>query len=445
MEDSISSKRQQQQRQQHHVIFRNTQHDDDSNGQQQRAAYQRSEIRLVANYSTETYTYYYSNRHPPSNSREENEQQQPQKPLHIQMESATTTQGSNLTSSEGHDLTGIMIWPATHLLCQYLCFDNSPSTTSTTNKQYATTNHKNDKQAPPPPPPLCIGKTVVELGCGCGLLGVTALQFVFQKEQHRQQQLQQQQHDDDDNNGLLWVSTDLDEHALSLCRRNYALNGIKVRDKRNNNNSTATAATTTNSSSRCHVQQLRWGDPEAIQATLSILEKHHHRQQRQHEKSQSSSSMESATSTWPLRFDAVVGADIVYPSTSLDILKHLFGTVDQLLSLEGSFWLSFATRDGHRTPVKLIQAASQAGFTISCVHMNDEQNTILRRLPPLLDSKILVLQRNAHARELNASLGKEACTVFPGLQRAIDALDRQSSSDEEWEPPFFNEEDDDYE
>jgi hypothetical protein len=333
--------------------------------------------------------------------------------------------------SEGsHDLTGIMIWPATHLLCQYLCFSFGSMTSTTTGSSGTTTKdaNKNGNHNPLSPPPLCIGQTttVVELGCGCGLVGVTALKLAMMKQE-------QQQHDDMD--GFLWVSTDMDERALSLCRRNYALNGINVCDKRN-------MARQVNNHPSCHVQQLRWGDPQAIEATLSILEEHHHRRQWQDIMEESSLTM--TTMTRP-RFDAVVGADIVYPATSLVILKDLFDTVDELLTLDGgSFWLSFATRDGHKTPVKLIQAASAAGFTISCVDdMNDTQKNILKRLPPLLDSKILVLQRNAKALELNASLGKDGCAVFPGLQSTIDRLDQQSSSDEEWEPPFFNEDDED--
>jgi predicted nicotinamide N-methyase len=292
------------------------------------------ESNLVARYETEDFAYYPSNH----------------VPLHVSVKSATSTVGSNLTG-ENRDRTGIMIWPATHLLCQWLSER-----------------------------PLCKEAAVLELGCGCGLVGVTAK--IASPD-------------------LLWVSTDMDDKALELARQNHELNDI------------ATDA--------AWVLNLKWGDEERIKSVKDELEKD--RKSR--------------------HFEAIVAADIVYPSTVNQVLQLLFDTVDNLLSLDGTFYLAFCTRDGYRTPQRFIEAASEAGFRISALNylLDDE---VKSKLPPLLDARIFVLRRDEAAKSENELLGELNCLVFPGLFAAVQRA-AEESSDEEWEPPAFVEGDDEEE
>jgi hypothetical protein len=185
----------------------------------------------------------------------------------------------------------------------------------------------------------------------------------------------------------------MDQQALQLCKDNFARNGIPTSQQES-----TTAA----------VECLLWGNKTQIQ---HLLKKYH-------------------------QFDAIVGADIVYPSTCGETLQQLFVAVDCLLCLHGTFWLSFATRDGCKTPSRLLEAASDAGYAIDCLPALDP--SITRRLPPLLDSKVLVLKRDKNAARINGALGGNDCPIFPGLRAALARLD-DPSSEEEWEPPFAEE------
>jgi SAM-dependent methyltransferase len=274
-------------------------------------------------------------------------------PLRIQVESATSTTGGNIVSQD-HDATGIMIWPATHLLCQHLAAGD-----------------------------LLHGNHVLELGCGVGLVGITAVQAT---KQHP----------------LLWVSTDMDQRALDLCRQNFAHN--KGSSKNDNGN---------HSSTNLWTRTLHWGDQGRADELLTELREH--------------------CSDKQGRFDSVVGADIVYPSTCGKILDGLFASVDVLLKPNGVFWLSFATRDGPVTPSRLLEAASQAGFAVTCLAPLDAE--VIKFLPPLLDSKLLVMRRSLHAKAYNDQLGLDNnCVVFPRLREKLARLE-ETSSDEEWDGP----------
>jgi hypothetical protein len=276
----------------------------------------------------------------------------------VTIKSATSTVGSNLTD-EHRDRTGIMIWPATHLLCQWL--------TSTSNY------------------PGSDG-VILELGCGCGLVGVVAA--------CKRATLAATSGDD----SSLWVSTDMDEKALELARQNLEWNNI--------------------SEEKSWVRNLRWGEAEQIKSLQDDLEKA--RQTRY--------------------FADIMAADIVYPSTANQILKLLFSTVEALLIQGGTFHLSFCTRDGHRTPSRLIEEASNAAFSIDVLPPISDD--IKRKLPPLLDAKMLVLKRDKDARAKNEMLGGVNCRAFPGLNAAIQRA-AEESSDEEWEAPAFFDGDDD--
>ena len=133
------------------------------------------------------------------------------------------------------------------------------------------------------------------------------------------------------------------------------------------------------------------------------------------------------------QFDTVMAADVVYPATTDKILGKLFRTVDLTLKDGGVFLLSFVTRDGYRTPLRLLEAASEAGFKVDII-LNSLFVTIdPTLLPPTLDAKMLVLRRDEDAADFNLLLGGESCKVFQGLRKAAE---KEDSSDEEWEAPF---------
>jgi hypothetical protein len=202
---------------------------------------------------------------------------------------------------------------------------------------------------------------------------------------------------------LLWVSTDYDQRALDLCRRNFALNGIDANG---------------NDDSKVWTRTLGWGDQDRAEELLGELRRRVNESER--------------------FFDAVVGADIVYPSTCGKVLDSLFLTVDSLLAPGGTFWLSFAARDGPVTPSRLLEAASEAGFMIESLPPLNA--SVAKLLPPLLDSKILVMKRSANAKNSNDQLGYVDCTVFPRLHEMLARRD-ESSSEEEWEGPPIDSDD----
>lgn len=265
-------------------------------------------------------------------------------PISIQICLATTTSGGRLVSDH-HDVTGIMLWPASHLMCQHLIQGD------------------------------IVGEqeSVVELGCGCGL--VSLIGGMFGNKSTR-----------------LWVATDVDSEALQLCRKNFDLQGChnKVND-------------------RMRIQKLAWGDKDQIKKLLEQI-----------------GNCEGGLK----RFDSIIGADIIYPDTSNETLDALFQTVNTLLKSDGTFWLAFATRDGPKTPSRLLLAAGEAGFAVSI--LPPLAADVLKKLPPLLDSKLLVLRRDPDAIEHNL---RRIDDVFPGLHAALERLENPSS-DEEWEAPF---------
>lgn len=200
----------------------------------------------------------------------------------------------------------------------------------------------------------------------------------------------------------LWIGTDVDNDALELCRKNFDLHGI---------------ATNNSKKEKVRIRRLAWGNEEHITDALEELR----------------ISLDDNAAEEP-KFDAVVGADIVYPDTNHETLVALFRTVDALLKPDGSFWLAFATRDGAKTPSRLLNAAGEAGFAVS--RLPSLAPDTIRKLPPLLDSKLLVLRRAHNAEEYNTTrLGGTACDVFPGLRQALERLENPSS-DEEWEAPY---------
>jgi SAM-dependent methyltransferase len=318
---------------------------------------------LRGNFCIEAFTYY----RPATDNDDVVHGQHEYAQLHIKVESATSTIGGNIVSQK-HDATGIMIWPATHLLCQHL------AGTSSSDEENDSTRHGQ----------LDGAETVLELGCGVGLVGITAMKQV--------------------QSPLLWVSTDMDQRALELCRRNFVLNGVEVNDE--------------HADSKVWTRTLEWGDQDRANELLGELRRRVDESGR--------------------FFDAVVGADIVYPSTCGKVLDCLLSTVDSLLAPGGTFWLSFATRDGPVTPSRLLEAASEAGFMVQSLPPLNASVTKL--LPPTLDSKLLVMTRSANAKKYNDQLGSVDCTVFPRLREMLARRD-ESSSEEEWEGPPMDSDD----
>jgi SAM-dependent methyltransferase len=372
---------------------------------------------IRATYVTERFTYYYSRRADPPVVTDADRDGDgstrgavapsgsTDRALEVTVRSATTTTGGPLTSS-GHDATGILIWPATHLICQHVVASGglpraeSAVATAATTAAAARTEADSDGDeasggsSPSSPDPSAAAAVVLEVGCGVGLVGVAALLTSPPPSI------------------ALWVSTDADDRSLRLCRRNFDLNGIETEDEISASSSLAS------SSCRSWVRRFRWGDEARAGELLDELR----------------------SRTGRDRFDAVVGADVVYPSTSDRVLLSLFSSVDAVLMAGGTFWLSFATRDGTKTPVRLIEAASRSGFAVDAL---DEaiDDAARHRLPPLLDSRLLVLRRDPRAREKNVALGGVGCRAFPGLRAAVKKLEEDPWSDEEWDAPFVGDED----
>jgi len=332
---------------------------------------------LKANYEIETLTYYKAASRSSSKS---------WLPYPISLKYATSTQGRNLIHGFA-DSTGIMLWPASHLLCQYLTWNSTDR---------------------------ALGPHILELGCGCGIVSVTAAKLRL---------------------GKVVVCSDMDKTTLQLATENisfHKLNSEKVQEMVSHNLSKdfhyqdddlKTAVQLVHNDVICLPYCLSWGNQKHIQQLQSFL--------------QISSFINSDS---PKRyFDTILAADIIYPNTCGPTLKLLFQTVDALLSpLHGKFIVSFVTRDNHRTPLKLISAATEAGYSFDLIPNEifcpkDVEN----KLPPLMEAKLLVLTKNENAVEVNATLGSMTCRVFPGLiEQQKEAVLQAERVKEEWTPPF---------
>uniref|UniRef100_A0A7S4JSG8 Uncharacterized protein n=1 Tax=Odontella aurita TaxID=265563 RepID=A0A7S4JSG8_9STRA len=113
-----------------------------------------------------------------------------------------------------------------------------------------------------------------------------------------------------------------------------------------------------------------------------------------------------------------MAADVVLPTTSDEDLGKLFASVGQCLKYGGVFLLSFVPRDGHRSPLKLLKAASEAGFKVDCI---PEEEFAPRgwnedASKSSLDAKLLVMRRDEDAADFNSLLGSDSCRIFPGLK-----------------------------
>ncbi|GKY91770.1 hypothetical protein MPSEU_000148700 [Mayamaea pseudoterrestris] len=288
-------------------------------------------------------------------------------PWSISISKAATATGGMLVS-EDHDLTGVMLWPASHLMCQLLV-QNDVIRRDAADENHNAHHDSSDTKY-----------YVLELGSGCGLVSLVGI-------------LKSRMVD-------VWMATDVDANALELCRKNFAAHGFTEND------------------GQARIRSLAWGDERHIQNIRQEME-----------------AFIGGGDTCN-GFDAIVGADIVYPDTNDETLGALFQTVDALLTPKGTFYLAFATRDGAKTPSRLVYAARHAGYSIDRLPALSPE--IANKLPPLLDSKLLILRKINKISELDASnLGSESCAIFPGLWDAVERLENPSS-DEEWQaPPLY--------
>jgi hypothetical protein len=350
----------------------------------------------------------------------------------VDMQYATTTQGGNIVSTD-HDVTGILIWPATYLLCQFLILEQQQ-------EELQKVEPRDDHHH----------RTILELGCGCGMVGAVYMKYHLQSQRAQQK--------------VLWVSTDMDETALELCHQNLVRNGIlqQVSGCRRNQSQQDGCAIFSNevmstAGTCCCVRKLTWGNASDVQQLL-------HQRQGWDDGSDSDTSSRRRRRRrrrggehHTKKFDLIVAADIIYPSTCQgQVLSKLFETLDALLTTAENgtcCYISFCNRDRTYTTIQaLLAAASRAGFAISTVPSTHPiyHPALRRKLPPLLDAQILILQRvppTTTATTINERLGSTNCSIFPGLHDAIQRQQRKQQqreqqlagaadiSEDEWDAP----------
>jgi len=324
-----------------------------------------SDPSLEAHYIIETHTFrtfYYTD-----DEQEQPNVDTPTNMIQVHIKSAATTRGRSLIIPGTCDSTGIMIWPASYLLCQYLCYTQSIQKVDEINF-------------------FSLGSKILELGSGCGIVGCVAALTAKRFRPCR--------------DTFLFYCTDMDDDVIQLCSENIRRNNLD---------------TTSANDSNIHIaaRTLLWGNKVNM---ISITD-------------------EAGIET----FDSVIAADIVYPTTTDEILSLLFQTVNHMLKEGGIFLLSFVSRDGWKTPQRLIQAASLAKYKIEFIPYAEFIPVKWKQfLPPLLDARLLVLRRDERAENVNNQLGSDDCLIFPGLKRAMQSSscgDDNCIVHEEWIAP----------
>uniref|UniRef100_A0A7S3XZH4 Calmodulin-lysine N-methyltransferase n=1 Tax=Heterosigma akashiwo TaxID=2829 RepID=A0A7S3XZH4_HETAK len=230
------------------------------------------------------------------------------------------------------DLTGVMVWPATYAMCDFLSWKkNSLSSLS-----------------------------VLELGSGAGLSGLVAARYCKK-----------------------CAMSDGNEDVVKLLQENIARNeGI----------------------SNVSAHTLCWG--VGMDEELNGQSK----------------------------FDWVIGSDIIYPSINEETLKALFTTVEHWLehSSAARFIISFVMRDAKASLQRLLRIASQSCFKGSLISW--QTYTVDR---PVMGAEIiefLKVQEFHDAWLANEAIGKEF---------RQDLWDEDVVSlDDEWTPPFGEDNDD---
>jgi hypothetical protein len=328
---------------------------------------QQEEQQLEVNYGKEKYTYHGFHGYTVD--------------VDIQIGVTVRARGRPFVSADGSiDSTGIMLWPASHLLCQYLVTCASVQQEERLKIPMA---HLFKKPK----------TTMIELGCGCGISSIVAA--ITQCANYI-------------------VCTDVDSDALALCQKNLSSYFFKNREK--------------NDQVHICVQRLPWGDVEAMDGVLSRL---------------SSRKKEESNNYAPRKslFDIAIGADIVYPSTSGPTLNLLLQSVNHMLDpITGVLLLSFISRDGFRSPLRLIQSCNENGFKIEVIDQSSFCCPLTTNLPPLMGAKLLCLRpcSKTEAIKNNEALGGEDCKIFPGIRKAYLHF-LEDTYEEEWDAPPFTE------
>jgi ribosomal protein L11 methylase PrmA len=235
-------------------------------------------------------------------------------------------------------------------------------------------------------PTTLVGCKILELGCGSGIVGITAA--LTARDCQR-------------NHPKLIISTDVDDDAIQLCWSNIQRNDLET--------------TSRTSSPIITARKLSWGNDEDISLIIEQVG----------------------------IFDSIIAADIIYPTTTDETLVLLFKTVEKTLKIGGSFLLSFVSRDGFKTPRRFVQAASSAKFRIESIpYKNFIQSDWTNFLPPLLDAVLLRLTRDENSQVWNGQLGSDTCSIFPRMKEVSQTANGNEHENEEWTVPQCFDDDD---
>ena len=195
--------------------------------------------------------------------------------------------GYKTGSDEVWQSTGLTLWKASKYLCHYMCANADE---------------------------LRQGTRILELGAGLGLNGILAHRLAPDS---------------------IVVVTDGDSDAMTLLRKNIAVNRLVGSDK-NGENSTI------------YPKQLIWG----LDQSKKFLN-------------------ESSSSSSSSKFSVIIASDVIYASVVID---PLWETIRTLLTDDGVFWMAFAKRKVPVTIDFVLQKAREYGFCYELVEKSNERD-----------------------------------------------------------------------
>jgi predicted nicotinamide N-methyase len=201
--------------------------------------------------------------------------------------------GYKTESDEVWQSTGLTLWKASKYLCHYMCANADE---------------------------LRQGRRILELGAGLGLNGILAHRLAPDSTV---------------------VVTDGDSDAMTLLRKNIAVNRLVGSDKNE--------TTTQSENSTIYSKQLIWG----LDQSKKFL-------------NESSSSSSSSS-----KFSVIIASDVIYAKIVID---PLFETIRTILSDDGVFWLAFAIRKVPVTIEFVLQKAREYGFCYELVQNSNKSD-----------------------------------------------------------------------